>query len=379
MATAILIFKVDGGDPGMQSMEKQEKFGERMRDILNCGALNLAMALGYKHRIFDVMEEFDFPETSGIIAEKAGLNARYIKEWLGIMATGRIVEISSMGAGEALYYLPKEHAALLTRSSGSSNMGVYAQEIPLLTSCAMEAVGKGFVTGDGVPFSKYPDFQAFMTELSNAKHREILVNRFLPGVDHGNLVLRLERGIQVLDLGCGEGTAMNLMAEAFPETCFMGMDNFETAIKKARQDAVSLGLDNVTYCVTDAADRESCGEFKEKFDYVVAFDSIHDQTRPLEALRNIRTMLAPKGIFSMVEIDAATDHVDNMDHPLAPFLYTVSLMHCMPVGLNNRGAGLGMMWGQKKALAMLSKAGFDQVEVLSMEHDPFNIHFLCRT
>jgi hypothetical protein len=89
-------------------------------------------------------------------------------------------------------------------------------------------------------------------------------------------------------------------------------------------------------------------------------------------------MLAPGGIFSMIEIKARSNQADNMDHPMGPFLYTVSLMHCLPVGLNENGTGLGMMWGQEKAEALLREAGFEQIETTEMEHDPFNLHYLCR-
>ena len=358
--------------------EKQNIFERRMIDILNAGSLNLALAIGYRLSIFDAMAEFDRPVTARIIAERAGVNIRYLTEWLAIMTTGRIVEVSGQATGEMLYRLPPEHGAFLTKDAGSSNLGVYTQEIPLLTSCAMNAVAGGFITGQGVPFSQYPDFQAFMSELSNAKHRQVLVSHFLPTVDNGLVVKSLERGIKVLDLGCGEGVALNLMAEAFPNSRFTGLDNFGTALEKARTDAVDLGLDNVDYVAEDAAGSDLGQRFKGQFDYVTAFDSIHDQTRPLEALKNVRTMLAPGGVFSMVDIDASTDPRENMDHPMAPFLYTVSLMHCMPVGLNSGGAGLGMMWGRQKALAMLNEAGFDRVEVLTMDHDSFNLHFLAR-
>jgi len=63
---------------------------------------------------------------------------------------------------------------------------------------------------------------------------------------------------------------------------------------------------------------------------------------------------------------------------MGAFLYTVSLMHCMPIGLNDSGAGLGMMWGREQAEAMLSEAGFKNIEVIEMEYDAFNLHYLCK-
>ena len=67
-----------------------------------------------------------------------------------------------------------------------------------------------------------------------------------------------------------------------------------------------------------------------------------------------------------------------MGHPMGPFLYTVSLMHCMPVGRFGNGAGLGMMWGREQAVSLLGQAGFDSIDVIEMPHDPFNIHYFCR-
>lgn len=353
-------------------------FSKRINEILNHGALNLAMAIGYKNQIFDILEDLNKPVTVLEIASVSGLHDRYLKEWLGIMVTGKIIELSHAPNGEDTYFLPPEHASILTRKAGSNNMGVYTQEIPLLTSCAMESVNRGFKTGDGVPFSRYPDFQRFMAELSDAKHKKVLINHFLPSVDKRQLLARLTDGIRVCDLGCGHGVAVNLMARAFPKSKFTGIDNHEEAIINARNAAQEMGLSNAVYNVLDAAKIHGEKEFFRLFDYICAFDAIHDQSHPLETLKGIRYMLAPGGMFSMIDIKASSNQADNIDHPMGPFLYAVSLMHCMPVGLNDNGTGLGMMWGQEKAEALLREAGFEHIELTEMEHDPFNLHYLCK-
>jgi hypothetical protein len=193
-------------------------FSEKMTDILNYGALNLAMAIGYRNRIFDILEDLNQPVTIKEIAAASALSERYIGEWLGIMVTGKIIELSRSPDGENIYFLPPEHAAFLTRRSGNNNLGVYTQEIPLLTTCAMASVNKGFKTGDGISFSQYPDFQQFMAELANAKHKKVLIQEFLPSVENGKLFGRLTSGIRVCDLGCGQGVALNLMARALTIT-----------------------------------------------------------------------------------------------------------------------------------------------------------------
>ena len=360
-----------------ESIEKKREFSERMAMILNHGALNLAMAIGYRTRLFDVMDGFDSPQKASVIAKKAALNERYVKEWLGVMVTGDIVELSQSASGEDLFHLPREHGDLITRRAGNSNLGVYTQEIPLLTTCAVEPVLRGFKTGEGVPYLHYPAFYEFMAQLADAKHRAVLVEKFLPSVLGGRLIAQLRRGIRVCDLGCAEGVAVMLMAEAFPRSTFIGMDISERSILKARSEASSKRLRNASFLNLDAAILNEHPDLLGSFDYVTAFDAVHDQTRPLDTLVNVHAILRRGGLFSMVDIAASSFLSENTDHPMGPFLYTVSLMHCMPVGLVDEGAGLGMMWGREVAVAMLHQAGFETVEIVDIPDDPFNLHFLC--
>ena len=362
----------------MTQKSKRDAFSQKMIDILNYGALNLAIGIGYRVRLFDVMAELNTPLTVNLIAEKAGLNERYIREWLGIMCTGGIIEIQTEPDGAPWYFLPPEHAAFLVRASEETNLGVYTQEIPLLTDAAMEPVINGFLTGQGVSYDHYPEFQSFMSELSHAKHQQVLVDHFLPSVEDGELVEKLHSGIRVCDIGCGEGVALELMAQAFPRSRFVGIDIDEQALEQARQTAHSNKTGNITFEFQDAAELEKKPEAANRFDYITAFDAIHDQTRPSAVLRGVRHILKQGGQFSMIDIDSHTEHYNNMSHPMGPFLYTVSLMHCMAVGLDNNGAGLGMMWGREQAVAMLEQAGFDRVDVLEMSHDPFNLHYFCQ-
>jgi 2-polyprenyl-3-methyl-5-hydroxy-6-metoxy-1,4-benzoquinol methylase len=241
----------------------------------------------------------------------------------------------------------------------------------------MEAVIEGFSSGEGVTYDHYPKFQAFMSQLANAKHRQVLVNKFLPSVENSRIVRRLKAGIQVCDLGCAEGVAVILMAESFPQSRFVGIDISSEAIEEARRQTRRKKIENLEFMVLDAADLKHNREIKGLFDYVTAFDVIHDQTRPLDVLLGVNHILRSDGRFSMVDIAAKSNLADNLDHPMGPFLYTVSLMHCLPVGLVDGGAGLGMMWGREKAVELLKEARFQQVRVMEIPDDPFNLHFFC--
>ena len=358
--------------------EKRTEFSKKMTDILNYSALNLALAIGYRTGLLDVMDAIDTPAPASTIAEKSGMDERYVKEWLGVMACGEVVDLSNDDNGVDLFFLPREHGDLITRRAGNANLGVYTQEIPLLTSCAFDSVVENFSSGEGIGYENYPKFQAFMAQLANAKHRQVLVSRFLPTIDGGRLIEKLRTGIRVCDLGCAEGIAVILMAEAFPNSEFVGIDMLSDVIKKATADAARSNLSNTTFLALDAATLHADKEFRESFDYVTAFDAIHDQSRPQAALNGIYAILKPGGFLSMIDIAASSRLSDNMTHAMAPFLYTVSLMHCMPVGLVNGGSGLGMMWGRQKAESMLGAAGFQMIRVLEIPGDPFNFHFFCR-
>ena len=358
--------------------QQKEAFARKLTDVLNCGALNLAMGMGYRTRLFDIMDAMDGPASAEAIAGKAALDTRYVTEWLGVMVCGGVITLSRGENGNDLFHLPPEHADLITRRAGSANLGVYTQEIPLLTRCAMDEVLEGFRTGQGVAYDNYPRFQQFMGQLADAKHREVLVEIFLPSVDNGAIVRQMETGIRVCDLGCAEGVALMLMAEAFPRSTFVGIDIAEEALHQARAAAADKNLSNITFINQDAAVLGGTSDLAGTFDYITAFDAIHDQTQPLAALRGVHALLKPGGIFSMVDIAAGSRLADNREHPMGPFLYTVSLMHCMPVGLVDGGTGLGMMWGREKAVAMLQEAGFVQVDVSEIPQDAFNLHFCCR-
>lgn len=353
-------------------------FSQKLTDILNYGALNLAMALGYRTRLFDVMDTFQSPQPVSAIAEKAGLNARYIREWLGVMVTGGVVVLVKDGNGSDLFHLPVDHADLITRRAGNGNMGVYTQEIPLLTSTVFAAVENGFKTGEGVSYEMYSGFQRFMAQLADAKHRQVLVDVFLPSVENGEMVKKLRDGISVCDVGCAEGVALMLMAEAFPKSRFLGIDISEKALRTAASMAAEKQLANVIFQKKDAASLKQDAPMEGRFDYVTAFDAVHDQTKPYKTLEGIHSILKDNGAFSMVDIAASSDLSKNMEHPMGMFLYTVSLMHCMPVGLADGGDGLGMMWGREKAVELLKAAGFRQVEVKEIPEDSFNLHFFCK-
>ncbi len=347
--------------------EQVQAFAGRMLDMLNQGALALMVSLGHRTGLFDVLAELP-ASTSATIAERAGLSERYVREWLGAMTTGGIIEYNPEAK---TYRLPSAHAACLTRAAAPNNMAAAAQFIGLL-GCAEDVVLEAFRHGRGVPYSAYPRFHEVMAEESSQSVVAGLEEHILPL--EPELARRLEAGIDVLDVGCGRGKALLHLAGRYPASRFVGIDLSPEAIAWATVEARRLGLANVRYEVRDLPD----GIPVAAFDLVLAFDAIHDQSRPAEVLAAIRKALRPGGIYLMQDIGGSCHVHCNKTHPMGTFLYTVSCMHCMSVSLANGGPGLGAMWGVETAQAMLADAGFADVRIENLEHDIMNAYFVCK-
>jgi 2-polyprenyl-3-methyl-5-hydroxy-6-metoxy-1,4-benzoquinol methylase len=186
------------------------------------------------------------------------------------------------------------------------------------------------------------------------------------------LLEKLQTGIDVLDVGCGCGYAMNKLARLFPNSRFTGYDISEEAIATAQAEAQTHQTPNVQFQVKDATTLNEVAQY----DLITTFDAVHDQARPDIVLRNIYNALRPDGTYLMQDIHATTDVNGNLDNPFAPFLYTISCLHCMTVSPAVGGLGLGTMWGQEKAQELLQAAGFKHIEITQLPHDVMNDYYI---
>jgi len=349
---------------------KADAFSGRLLSALNDGALCLMIAVGHRVGLFDAMRELP-PATSDEIARHAGLNERYVREWLGAMVTGRVIEIDPE---VNRFWLPQEHVAFLTRAAGADNIAVFSQYISLLGSVEDEIVAC-FKRGGGVPYSKFPRFHAVMAEDSGQSVLSSLETHIVPLVP--GLADRLAAGIQMLDVGCGRGRIMNRLAELYPKSRFTGIDLSSEAILTAWEAAAEKKLRNVEFMVTDLSNFDKKAE-AEAFDFVTTFDAIHDQAKPLNVLKGIHRTLRNDGVYLMQDIKGSSQVYKNIDHPLGTFLYTVSCMHCMTVSLAQGGEGLGAMWGEEKTREYLTRAGFRSIAKHELAHDIQNNWYVVR-
>jgi 2-polyprenyl-3-methyl-5-hydroxy-6-metoxy-1,4-benzoquinol methylase len=347
--------------------DDREQFAGKLISTLNSAGLAMMISIGHRTGLFDQMAEMS-PANSQQIADRAGLKERYVREWLGAMATAGVIEYDPKNNK---FTLPPVHASLLTREATPENFAVTMQWIAVLGRVEDQIV-EAFRAGGGVPYEAFHRFHEVMRDESAQTVVATLLEHILPL--EPRLEDRLREGIRVLDIGCGAGQAVIRMAQAFPESLFAGYDLCQDAIAMARQDAAERKLDNARFEVRDVTELAEA----DAYDLITAFDAIHDQANPASVLRGIYRSLKPDGTFLMQDIDTSSHLHRNLEHPLGTFLYTISCMHCMTVSLAQGGVGLGTCWGVELAQKMLREAGFGHIDVHRLEHDIMNCFFVIR-
>jgi 2-polyprenyl-3-methyl-5-hydroxy-6-metoxy-1,4-benzoquinol methylase len=260
---------------------------------------------------------------------------------------------------------------VLTRAASPNNIAAAMQFFPLLGGVEEQIIAC-FRHGGGVPYSAFPRFHEIMAEESNQTVVSALIDHILPLAP--GLIESLQSGIEVLDIGCGSGYAINLMARVFPDSRFTGFDLSDEAVARANAEAERAGLSNVRFEAKDVTTLNG----GSRFGLITAFDAIHDQAQPATVLRGISNALLDDGVFLMQDIAGSSHLEKNFDHPVAPYLYSISCLHCMTVSLAQNGEGLGTMWGEEQARRMLAEAGFTKLEVRQLPHDIMNNYFIAR-
>ena len=347
---------------------RHSAFGERVVSMLNESALTFMLSIGHRSGLLDALRRLNRPATTHEIADESSLDERYVREWLGAMVTGRIIDYAP---ATRFYHLSAEHAEWLTREASPNNLAGIMQFMSMFGKIE-DYVLDCFRDGGGVPYERFERFHEIMAEESFQTTVSALDDHILPLVD--GLVASLERGIETVDVGCGRGLALMHLAERFPRSRFVGYDFSQEAIDWANAEAQRRQMANIRFEVRDAAKIDD----ERRFDVVFTFDAIHDQVDPHGMLAGIYRALKTEGFLLAQDIRTSSDVEKNLDHPVGPFLYTISTMHCMTVSLAHNGCGLGTCWGEELALKMFQEAGFANVAVHTLEHDIMNNYYVCR-
>ena len=332
------------------------------------GAFTAGMVhLGDRMGLYTAMVEGG-PSTSAELAERCGLNERWIREWLQNQAAAKLVAYS-----DGVFSLSPEAAAVMaTPLHPSFGMGMFHRLPQSMQS--LERLPESFRTGLGYNYDAHGCEGAVGVERSfEPWYRNSLISVAVPAIS--GLQGRLEQGAIAADVGCGAGVAVCLLAEAFPNSQFHGYDISRHALDRAEARKATMGLTNAHF--HDAGTSPLPAD--NSVDVVTTFDCIHDMTHPQEVMGAIRRSIKKDGVWLLVDIRAKDTFEENLRNPMAPLMYGASIMSCMASALSvEGGAGLGTLGlSAKRAEAMATAAGFAQFSTLPIEH-PMNAFYEVR-
>lgn len=323
--------------------------GKALTDI--GGALSMLMAyMGDRLGLYRAMAALG-PGTSAQVAAAAGLDERYVREWLSANAAAGYVEYDPAGGRFTL----SPEAALVFAAEGDPRcLQGFFQAVKSIyddEEKSTEAIsnGRGLGWGDRSPCCFCGTDRFF-----RPGYAANLVNAWIPALT--GIEDRLKAGASVADIGCGHGSSTVLMAKAFPNSTFTGYDFHPPSVEAARAKAHEAGVGNVRFEVAAAKDFPGTG-----YDLVCIFDAIHDMGDPVGAAAHIREALKPDGSFMVVEPIAGDALEDNL-HLLGQIFYSVSTCACVPASKAQEvGLALGAQAGEQRLGQVLREGGFTTV------------------
>jgi 2-polyprenyl-3-methyl-5-hydroxy-6-metoxy-1,4-benzoquinol methylase len=325
-------------------------------------AVTVMSSIGDRLGLFKNLAE-QGPATSEELAERAHVNERYTREWLGAMASAGYVEYDPASRH---FTLPPEHVPVLAQEGGPVFFGGVQEELLGLAGPVNQLM-QAFRSGGGVPMEAYdPSTWEGISRFTSGWFENLLVPVWLPAMPEAQA--KLGRGALVADVGCGHGKALIKLAQTYPRSRYVGYDSFALSIEQAKANAQAAGVgDRVRFEQRDVSEG-----LPEKYDVITTFDVVHDAVNPRGLLRAICEALRPDGRYICLEINSSDKLEENIGL-LGAFFYSVSVLYCMTSSLAHHGEGLGTVGlPESKMRKLCAEAGFGDVRRVPMEN-PFNI------
>jgi 2-polyprenyl-3-methyl-5-hydroxy-6-metoxy-1,4-benzoquinol methylase len=305
--------------------------------------------------------------TPAELAERTGTAERYVREWLNAQAAGSFVRYDS---DSGRYSLPPEQAVALTDTDSAAYLpGLFQTAIGSVID-SPEITEKAR-SGDGFGWHEHVhDVHEGCERFFRPGYNAHLVAEWLPALE--DVVEKLERGALVADIGCGHGASTILMAQAYPNSTFVGSDYHEGSIETARERAKAAGVaDRVSFQIAPAAAYAGA-----EYDLVTMFDCLHDMGDPVGAARHVHSTLKPDGTWMIVEPNAG-DRVEDNLNPVGRAFYGFSTLLCTPASLSQEvGLALGAQAGEARIRDVVQTGGFTRFRRAA--ETPFNLVYAAR-
>lgn len=341
------------------SEDKLHEFLHKAVCDLGAAASASMMLIGDRLGLYKALAQG--PATSAELAQRTGTHERYVREWLGNQAAGGYVEYDDTSDR---YSLNEEQRLCLADPQGPVDLpGAYFLIEAMFH--ALDRTQENFRTGKGMEWGDHHPCLFHGTErFFRAGYNANLLTSWLPALD--GTIEKLKRGGKAADVGCGHGASMILMAQAFPETEFVGYDYHPGSIEVANKRARDAKVENARFEVADAT-----GYDDRDFDLIAFFDCLHDMADPAGAARHARGAIRDDGVCMVVE-PFAGDHITDNFNPVGRVYYGASAQICVPVSLARNGPALGAQAGEARLRGVLvDQGGFTRFRRAT--ETPFNI------
>ena len=301
----------------------------------------------------------DDPLTASQLAERTGTHERYVREWLAAQAASGYI---SCDPEAGLFWLSPEQAAVFANEDSPVLMTGGFHSLPALFVDEPKLTA-AFQTGSGLGWGdRCSCLFCGVERFFRPGYRGHLISEWLPALD--GVVTKLERGAKVADVGCGHGASTLIMAQAFPNSEFVGYDFHDASVRHAEQHAD--GLENVRFETARAQDYDG-----SDFDLVTIFDAFHDMGDPVGAAKHAWKSLKEDGTLMLVEPKAGDSLGENLN-PVSRVYYAFSTSVCVPCSLGQEvGAALGAQAGEKRLGEAIRQGGFSKVRRAA--ETPFNM------
>lgn len=337
--------------------DKIKNFAEKVISDMGAAMATGMAYVGTKTGLFRTMANHG-PMTMNEVIEQSGLQARYVEEWLKGMTCA---EYLVFDPHDETYELSDEHAFLLASEGSDHYVGGLFYSVPMMLGVAPR-VADAFVNGGGVPFEDYGHEGVLAVDLMNrGLYEKRFAHYWLKSIPETYQLL--SDSAQALDFGCGSGRVSIALASAFPNSHFTGIDVDATSIETARSTAQASGLQNNVAFVHGSTDLLATDG---GYDLITICDCIHDLTRPLDVLSELRGLLRTGGVLFVIEPKAA-DRLEENIQPLGAMYYGMSIFHCMTQSLAAGGPGLGTCMGPAGLESLTREAGFSRFEMLDIK------------
>ena len=350
----------------MEANDRTQALADRLRANA-AGALELyTIYLGERLGLYAALADGE-PVTSTELAERTGSTERYVREWLEHHAAGGLLEVEDPAAEplERRYTMPHEHVPVLAEPD-DLRYGAYRGVELVRAARPMPALVEAFRTGGAPPPIDWrPEGRA---EFNRSTHLALLGTEWLPSIADVDARLRADPPARVADVACGTGWSSIAMARAYPNITVHGFDLDQDAIALAHAhlegEDPSLA-ERLTFSVADA----SAPELSGTFDLVTIFEALHDMSRPVEALRAARGLLADGG--SVVIADELVGEAFSAPAPQEErYTYGWSVVSCLPYAMDDpETAATGAVMRPPTLRRYAGDAGFAGVEILPIETD----------